>query len=98
MRPRFASIAVAIDRCVDAAAIERCVDVAENPVAIPPHIAAQCAPPSSPLSDAAPSVSQSIAIARVLARRGQRLLSQDVDGRRVEIIELAASYGPDERT
>src|SRR5690554_3813637 len=59
---------------------------------MPPHIAAQCTPPIRPASSAAPRVSQSIGIA---AWRWC-LVAQNVDCRRVEILELAAANGPGE--
>src|SRR5687767_13451901 len=56
---------------------------------MPPHIAAQCAPPSSPVSKAPPTTSQSSGIVVVL--------DQDIDRWGVEIVELSAPHRPDER-
>src|SRR5690606_1077151 len=76
--------------------------MAEKPVAMPPHMAAQCTPPIRPASRAAPSMSQSIGIAlrgRGLAVRtaGRRcIVAEDVDRRGVEVFELALADRPDE--
>src|SRR6476620_2976275 len=76
---------------------------------MPPHIAAQCAPPSRPLSNAPDSTSQSIGMpvpvrgldgAAVAVRAAARLLlgaiDEDVERGTVEVVELAAAHRPDE--
>src|SRR5690606_15825119 len=81
--------------------------MAEKPVAMPPHMAAQCTPPMSPASSAAPMASQSTGMGRAVARRGvggaglrrQRfriVVAQDVDGGRVQVLELALAHRPAE--
>src|SRR5690606_19934544 len=81
--------------------------MAEKPVAMPPHMAAQCTPPIRPVSRAAPMASQSVGMVPVLrprsGSRGRRrgrlvgvVVAQDVDGGRVEVLELPLAHGPAE--
>src|SRR3546814_3779088 len=78
---------------------------------MPPHIAAQCRPPVSPLSRAASRTGQSIGIfgpwlvvggsifcgwhRRWRLRR--RIVAQDVQRRGIQVVVLPAAHRPDER-
>src|SRR4249919_884167 len=68
-------------------------------VAMPPHIAAQCAPPSRPVSMAPTSTIQSGVIAFVPWRLRRWLVVVDEDGecRCIEILELSALHRPRKR-
>src|SRR3970040_1670418 len=101
MRPRWGSSA----RSQSAQGEVEAGDSVENPVAMPPHIAAQCTPPIRPVSSAAPAVSQSIGLpemaplaigARVHLGAVVLVVAQDVDRRGVEVVELTAAHRPDE--
>src|SRR3982750_104500 len=67
---------------------------AENPTAMPPHIARQCTPPNRPASSAPPSTSRSRGIARP---PGFFVVGEDVERRRLDVLELAAAHGPRKR-
>src|SRR6476661_4046529 len=68
-------------------------------VAMPPHITAQCAPPSRPVSMAPTSTIQSGVILVAPWRLRRRLVIVDEDGerRRVEVFELPLLHRPRER-
>src|SRR5690606_6831523 len=84
--------------------------MAWKPVAMPPHITAQCRPPSRPAVSAASRVGRSpasvmameswrrrAALAWPPKRRGRAVVVlEDVEGRRVEVVELAALDRPHE--
>src|SRR5574343_1305442 len=66
--------------------------------AMPPHISAQCAPPVSPVSNAADSTRKSTGIAgfRLVPAR-LAVVGQDVERGGVEVLELALAHRPEER-
>src|SRR4249919_3154991 len=66
---------------------------AAKPTAMPPHIARQCTPPNRPASNAAPSASRSTGIAWTL---WCVVVGQDVERRRLDVLELSAAHRPGE--